>query len=279
MHAHRLVRGILVLAAVIALTCCWGCSGSDSPSGPESIVGDLWIGAAYFYFPGGGPSRATNGAMVIVRDGTETGPIVADLTVTINGESLSFQQSVGYYSGVVPSVVSGQNVTVSVSDGLGSVSQTVQVPYALTDLDLAGGAWDISSLFAPNTLTWDNPVAVGQQLFVYIYDYDGQTATYLGSATSDNPYLESIIVFNTQLAYYESMSAARCTAFQVNRAAFSGQPSGSELLVLSGDWGDWPVTSSRLSVRQPRESRLASRAADTGWRLRRLPGALVGQPN
>jgi hypothetical protein len=171
-------------------------------------------------------------------------------------------------------LVSGQDVSLSVSDGLGTASKSVQVPFALTDLSVDGGAWDISSAFTSNTVRWDNPVVVGQELFIYFYDYDGSGTTYLGGATSDNAYNESITVYNSLLNYYSTITTMRCVALQVNRSTFADHPEGSEFLVLAGDWGDWPVVGGGVSVTES-----DSRGAAGGGLLMDELGEFMGQPN
>jgi len=272
MHSKQSLAVLVAVLVVIAIFGI-GCS-SSSPSGPDSIVGDLWIGGAYYYYPDGGPTRATNGALVIVRDGGETGPVVSGLTVKIGGATLAYQQATGYYTGLVPGLVSGQDVRLSVSDGLGTTSKAVQVPFALSDLSVDGGAWDITSLFTTNTVRWDNPTVVGQELFVFFYDYVGSGTTYLGSTWSSNAYNESVTVSNSLLNYYSSISTMRCVALQVNRSAFANHPTGSEFLVLAGDWADWPVVSRGAS-----DTESDSGGATRGGLLIRTLGEYMGQPN
>jgi hypothetical protein len=242
----RCVRVIALgmLVAIPGLLLCSGC-GSDNPSGPETIVHDLYIGGSYYYFPGGSPTGVTNGAAVFVRRDNHTGPVVSGLTVTVNGYQLQFQQSVGFYSGVVPSLVSGQDVTVSVSDGLGTVSQTVQVPYAPSNLRLFTGAWDISSSSASNRLMWDNPIMVGQGLLCYVYDYDGTHAQLLYYASTSVSTANSHLIFNYELTYYAAMSSALCLVCQGNYATYTSNPDNSSVIVLTGVWGDWPVATQR----------------------------------
>jgi len=216
-----------------------GCS-SDSPSGPDSVVGDLFIGGIYHYYPGGPPSRGVNGALVMVKDGAHDGPVVSGLTVKINGQELAFQQSTGYYTGVAPTVTSGENVTLSVSDGLGTLSRTAQVPYCPSDLALNNGAWDTSSSFATNTLTWDNPVSYGQSVGVYIYDDVGGDLESVFSGFNNDATADAITLYNWQLDYYD-LTSVICMVGQVNYVYFEDNPDDSAVVVITGLWGGWPV--------------------------------------
>lgn len=231
-----------LVAAALCIIFASGCSDSG-PSGPDTIVGDLWIAASCYCYPAGGPSGSPNSASVTVRQDTSTGAVVSDVSVAVNGTQLTYSQSLGCYRGAVPSLTAGQSASVSVSDGLGTATQAVQVPYAPLNLNLTGGSWDISNLSASNTLTWLNPGALGQKLAVFIWDYDGGSAALLGSPVSSNPNLVSLTIYNSQLAYYATIAGVRCEVFQVNEATFTGQPAGSSITALAGVWGDWPVSS------------------------------------
>ena len=231
-----------LIAAAVCLLFASGCSNSG-PSGPDTIVGDLWIEATCFCYPGGGPSGVLNNATVTVREDSGTGNVVSSVSVSVNGSQLAHSQSLGCYIGTVPSLTPGQSASVSVSDALGTTTQAIQIPYAPSSLNLVGGSWDISSSGASNTLTWLNPVAVGQKLVLLIWDYDGGSAALLGSPVSANPNVVSITVHNWQLAYYATIAGVRCEVFQVNEAVFDGQPAGSSVSAFAGDWGDWPISS------------------------------------
>jgi len=237
-ESRSLVLGLCVVGAALLSS---GCS-DEGPAGPSTIVGDLYIGGIYLYFPAGRPDPFVNGAYVIVRDGSSTGPVVPGLTVTVNSHALTFDQSVGLYTGVAPNLVSGDNVTISVSDGLGSVSRTVQVPYAPTDLQLIGGVWNTSSAWATNTLSWDNPVVLGQGIIVYLYDYDGAEGDLIHWAESENPSAVTLTVANSALAYYQGMTSVAAIVGQVNYVLFPSNPSGSAVVVLAGDAGAWPTS-------------------------------------
>ena len=230
------VGGIVCLLALSLVSC-----SSSDPAGPDTIVEDLFIGGVYRHFPEGGPSRSVAGAFVVVRDGSQTGPVVGDLAVRINGHQLSFDQSIGYYVGVAPSLASGDDVTISVSDGLGSVSQTVQVPYAPSDFRLDGDVWDTSSSYAANTLRWDNPMITAQTLSLFIYDHDGDDITQVWAGEAPNANTTSLTIYNYALSYYD-LTSAMAVVGQTNYSYFNDNPDQSAVVVLASDWGEWPVS-------------------------------------
>jgi len=232
---------VLALALTLYVS---GCGGGDSPAGPESVVNDLHITGYYFHFPAGSPAGITNGAAVIIREGNSTGPVVDDLTVTVNDYQLTFQQALGLYSGVAPSLVPGQNATFKISDGLGSVQQTVQVPYAISNLGLLGGYWSTYSALTVNSLAWDNPIVVGEGIATYLYDYDGVAAHSLYWAATELSQSTTFTVMNSQLAYYQSITSILVLCGQINYALFPQNPAGSGLLVMTGVWGSWPASAS-----------------------------------
>lgn len=227
---------VVVLGALLS-----GCSGDDGPSGPDTIVHDLWIGGAYFYIPGSRANGITTGAVVFVRDGGEYGAIVSGLTVKINDQELAYDSSQGFYYGEAPTIASGEFGTISVSDGLGTVSQAVQVPFAPSNLEIDGGAWDITDAWTQNRVTWQNPVMVGQGTAWYVYDVVGDQATllYYNLGTSHQT---SFTCYNYDLAYFETITSIGCVVFQGNYAEFLDNPSGSAVLMLTGVAADWSVT-------------------------------------
>ncbi len=250
-------RKLFVLASAIfapMVLLFGGCSSDDAPSAPKSIVRNLYIGGVCLYSPGGTP--LTDGAYVWVREGSNTGPVVSTLTVTLNGHELQFQQSLGLYMGVAPAVVSGENVTFSVSDGLGAVSRTVQVPYAPSSIRLNGPSWNNSSSLAMNTLFWNNPVTTGQGLGVYIYDYDGTNGSLLYSGTTNDPHVTTLSLSNSDLAYYQTITSVAAAVYHVNYAEFPDNPGESFVVVASATWAVWPVTAA-VSPAHPIQSGLS----------------------
>lgn len=232
---------LLVVLSVLVAGFVGGCSSSDSPSGPETIVGDLHITGSYFYVPT--PSaRSASGALVVIRDGSSSGPVVSGLTVKVNDYTLEFNQAIGYYVGTAPNLTSGDDVTIRVSDGLGSVAQTVQVPYIPSNLQLTGGVWDTSWSWSTNTITWTNPVVLGQAIAASIYDYGGVNTQRLYWATSGFPHYESISITNYEMLYYTGITSILALVGQANYADFPNNPSGSRVVVLAAAVGNWPVS-------------------------------------
>lgn len=223
---------VCLLAAITVLT---GCSGSDSPAGPSTEVYDYYIGGFYYHYPTVPPSRNTDGAWVIVREDSSTGPVVTDVDVRVNGEELSFSQTNGVYTGSVPSVASGNDITFAVSDGIGAVSQSCQVPFAASNLLLSnGGVWNTSSLLSANTITWTNPLAVGQSLGVGVYDYNGVTYTPIYGSEAPSPTVTGLTLYNSQLAYYQGLSSVQIIVYHFNEAPFADNPGDSGIWVGSG---------------------------------------------
>jgi hypothetical protein len=234
-------RALMAAGMLAALTGSLGGCSDNGPSGQSTIVNDIYIGGDYYFIPAGPLAGMVNGAMIVVRDGGDTGPVVTDLSVEVNGQELSFDESTGYYTGIVDGLASGDDVTISVSDGLGTVSQTVQVPYAPSDLQLVGGAWDITGSSSTNQLTWNNPATVGQAIAINIYDYDGLDADRIYWGAMGNTQATFRTLSNSELDYYATLTSVAAIVAHSNYAFFSGNPDASAVVVLGCATGTWPV--------------------------------------
>jgi hypothetical protein len=235
---------IVALASCALLVSIGGCS-DGGPTGPESIVTGLAVDGAYYCYPDGGPWGQPMAVVGIYdADYAEHGGSAwpEDLVVTVGGSQLSY--SGGDYVGPAPVVAAGEQVVLTVSDGLGTISQAVEVPYPPTGLELAGGAWDMSGLYASNTLTWQNPTHVGGMVALRIRQAGGGTGPGGGSLTGD-PDLETMTVFNWQLSNYADIDSVLGEVFQVNTASFAGLGYGSAFSAYSGGWSEWPISGMR----------------------------------
>ena len=175
------------------------------------------------------------------RDGGSGGPAVDGLTVSVNGQELSYSAGSGAYSGVIPAVPAGDDLTVSVSDGLGTVSRTAQVPHEAANVALQGGAWDTSGAAAENTLTWDNPVVLGEALGVFVYDQYSRDVSCVYELYDGDPEDETLTISNSELSYYD-LESAICLVGQVNYVDFEDNPGDSRVMVFAGSWDEWPVS-------------------------------------
>lgn len=241
----RVILGTLAMICLCSAMCfVFGCSSSShSPSGPTTQVNDFYINGSYHYFPAGNLAGVINGALLIVREDSSTGPVVTDATVTIGGTQMSFNGTQGAYTGVSATITSGQAVSFAVSDGLGTVSTSCQVPFHPTNLLLSNlGVWDTSSLVAVNSLTWTNPVAVGEALSIAIFDYNGATTQPLFFDVAPNASVVGINISNTALAYYQGISSVLVLVLQSNDADFSDNPGNSEVTMYTVLSGIFPVS-------------------------------------
>jgi hypothetical protein len=163
--------------------------------------------------------------------------------VDINGHALTFAQGAGEYVGVVPGLAMGDTFRTCVSDGVDSVSSTIQVPHAPSALQLDGGVWDISGPSSINRLTWEIPAQVGQAVVVQLYDYDGLSSQLLLEITSGEPGYASLTIPNSALPYYETLAGVGAVVSQVDYAGFPGNPDDSMIAVHAGVMGTWSVSS------------------------------------
>lgn len=58
--------------------------------------------------------RVTNTAMVVLREGNQSGPVINNASVTVNGRTLSFNTSINEYTGNIGTLTQGQKVPVSI---------------------------------------------------------------------------------------------------------------------------------------------------------------------
>lgn len=235
-RVSRISTVALTTVAVAALLC--ACSNT-SPSGPGTVVGCLHVRGSYVHVTGDPPQGYRNGAMIEVRYGSDTGPVAWKLDVDINGHSIDFDSLTGLYTGVVPSLAPGDSMTVTVSDGLGAISRTVSVPYAPSNLQLAGGIWDTSGPSVVNRLTWDNPAILGLTVAMQLYAHDGQELSFLYELQGEPTYSD-LTLPNSWLGDYETFESVGALVAQKEYVAF---PAGHGLAVLSGTVGEWPTSS------------------------------------
>ena len=239
MTGRRSIDAVDTLASLaLAATILAGCS--SSPCSPDSIVRDLYIGGDYYFHTTGRPASLHDGAYLVVREGDHTGPSVAFLSVSINGQLLDYDEASGYYEGVVADLACGDTMAFSIGDGLGTVSQSIRVPSPPTELTLAGGAWDVSGPGAINRLDWDNPPVLGSHVSVHIYDIDGEEATLIHSVKSDDPVVGDYTLPNSSLVYYEGISTIGVIVAQEHYAPFDENPGRSAIGVQACVSGSWP---------------------------------------
>jgi hypothetical protein len=216
---------LLGVASVVALQL--GCGGDSTGPGDVDITfDDYWIHGYYAYFPDGQRSSFLP-CVVEVRAGSEDAAAVAGLTVTCGGQALTYDH--GLYTANVTGIVSGEDVTFQVSDGRGSVSATLEVPQAPSDLALVEGAWDFADTLATHTLAWQNPPTLADTLLFALAGtivHPPQVASY---TTLLPPETTSVTLEHTDLSGFTSSMDIICGVFQANSGQF-GSHSGESLL-------------------------------------------------
>jgi hypothetical protein len=58
--------------------------------------------------------RVTNTAMVVLREGNQSGPVINNASVMVNGRTLSFNTSINEYMGNIGTLTQGQKVPISI---------------------------------------------------------------------------------------------------------------------------------------------------------------------
>jgi hypothetical protein len=237
---------VVALASCALLISVGGCS-DKGPTGPESILTAVVVRGGYFYYHDGEPWGVSSIAAVDVEAGLAGHDTYEVLVVTVGGTRLSNAPGGSVYMGLVPGAAPGQQILFTVSDGIDTISQAVEVPHPPTGLELAGGAWDVSGLYASNTLTWQNPAEAAEQVGVRLVHapcVDG--ATPLGGVLLGVPSSESMTVLNSEVwGYsYDSVDSVMGQVFLVNSAPSAGEEYDCEFSAYSGDWNVWSVSGS-----------------------------------
>ena len=236
------VRTSLIVACIAALAALLAGCSDYSPCGPCTTVDRLHVQGKYVRVTGDPPQGVENGARITVRWRTQTGPVVSDLEVDINDYPLEFYPSGESYMGVVPALEPGDSLRLSVSDGSSSISRTVPVPYAPTDVQLVGGVWDISGPSALNRLEWSNPGVLGLAVVIQLYGFDGEDVVFIFEVISGEPDYTDFTISNRDVPGYADFLWIYALVAQMEYVQF---PVGPGLTVLSGTIGEWPTSAGR----------------------------------
>jgi hypothetical protein len=222
---------VLVVAAAIA-----GCSSSTGPSGAETLD-DYWIQGYYCHYPAGQRELSWEPCVVFVRSGGTDGDAVSGLSVTCNDQALTFQQ-VGYYADIAD-IEPGDDVTFRVSDGTRSVTLTLEVPGAPTNLALQEGSWDFSNPSGTHTLTWDNPTVVADSVLVGVVGQGVHPMMVFAHAEQLEGDATQVTLSNADMSDFSDADDISCAVTQGVRGAFPGHSGGSEMWARAGVIGDW----------------------------------------
>jgi hypothetical protein len=236
---NRLTVAVLML--LIAGLFVVSCGDDDDPVTPGRRVTDLWIDSHYVLYPASPHYNAPAGGLAIIHEGSGAGPAVDNVTVMMNLDELTFDDTNKDYTGVCPGLVEGDNVTLTVVDGSSSMSETLNIPHAPMNLALSDGFWDISSVDATNTLMWDNPVDVGSSLVVIIYAFDGNSGPMLRYIEHDNVTATSVTIPNSDLSNFASVDTVVCAVWQKNLVLLDRQSDVSMFAAIAGVAGKWPT--------------------------------------
>ena len=230
-------RLLLLLVALIFA----GYSCGPSSSYPVTVH-DIGVEGIYHYFPDGAPTGIAGGAEITVRECS--GENVPDFIVSIDGYELEYDSATQYYTGVAPGLTSGEYMVIAVSDGSESISDSVRVPLAISNLQLDGDSWDCSSEASTNTWSWTNPSSTSWAVAQRIYDYDGESGTPIFDRWMDwSSSSTSARISNSRLDYYEGISSVLIVSGQLAYVGIGDcywQPTGVH--VVTGVWGVWPVS-------------------------------------
>jgi hypothetical protein len=234
----------LALLVGVAVVCCCVASCSDSPSSPEAgrTVDDLWFDGGYDLYPASARDQLESGAALIVHEGAGTGPTVDDITVIMNADTLSYNPTTERYEGVVPGLLEGDDLTITLIDGTSWLSKTLTVPYAPTNLSLSNNTWDFSSGDAENVLMWDNPQMLGQYLVVLIWDNDGATRRLMYYDESDEVTSTSKTIQTSELWYTSPPDEVMCVVWQKNQIFLPDQCGGSFFIANGGVSQSYPTS-------------------------------------
>jgi hypothetical protein len=227
----------VVAVAAVALFVV-GCSSSTGPSAADALD-DYWIDGYYSYYTTEQRDLSWESCAVYVRSGGQDGTAVSGLSVTCNGQPLSFDQA-GYFADITD-IEPGEEVTFRVSDGRSSVELTLEVPGAATDLVLQEGAWDFSSPSGTHTLVWQNPTTVADSILVVVagqvahpimvYAYSERLA---GTASQT-------VLSNADMSGFDSVSLISCAVTQGTQGSFAGHSGGSEIWARAGVIREWDM--------------------------------------
>jgi hypothetical protein len=216
-----------LLLAVSVLMVQFGCGSSTTGPGDAITFDDYWIHGYYAYMSDGSLRASFLPCVVEIRAGSEGADPVSGLNVTCGGQTLTYDQ--GLYSADVTGIVPGQDVTFQVSDGRTSVSATLQVPDAPSNLTLEEADWDFSNPLGSHTLTWENPADLADTLLFALAGaslHPPQVASYTLFLP---PETTSITIANADLSEFSSLWEIVGGVFQSNRGHFIGH-SGESLL-------------------------------------------------
>jgi hypothetical protein len=235
----------LVSLALISLLLA-GCGENEGPtdiqhSGPYPDVEALWINGYYFTFPAGSPSGFTRTGYVIVRENGPKGSAIPDLAVVMDGTTLSFDDVERAYVGSVPALAAGESATLTVGNGIESVTATVTIPAAPTALRIPKGYWDTSEPWTPNTLRWTNPETRGESIAVFVYADLGEVLRQIFWTETSQSEADYLTIYNQAIPYYETYDRLAALVCHVNYAYFEGNPNNASFAALAGVWGSWPA--------------------------------------
>jgi hypothetical protein len=216
--------------------------GLVHPPAEEPDVGGLWIDGYYQHYAPGSPWAGHDGAIVFVREGSEGGLPVPDVTVRIGESALSYDGSLRAYTSMGLDVTSGDSLTLTVGNSVDAVSAATVIPYPPKDLFLVHGIWDVSEDWIVNTLRWTNPSVLGEQLVAYLYTPVEGEDYLLWYGRTDHPEVNSLSVHNGALPYYSTLTSMTALVCQANYGLFERNPDESAFTVLAGVWGTWQTS-------------------------------------
>ena len=231
-----MMRRLWILAAVGLVALLAGCSSSTGPSDAETLD-DYWIQGYYAYYPPGQREITWESCVVFVRSGGADGDPVSGLSVTCNGQALSFEQT-GYF-GDVADIEPGEDVTFSVSEGGHSVSLTLEVPGAPSNLTLQEGSWDFSSPSGTHTLSWDNPAVVADSVHVGVAGRGVHPTMVFGHSETLEGSAMQVTLSNASMSGFSGATVVSCAVLQGVRGVFPGHSGGSESWARAGVVEDW----------------------------------------
>jgi hypothetical protein len=180
----------------------------------------------------------TAGGLVKLRERSEQGAVLSDLTVAINGTLLEYSDVYESYVGIVEDVAPGEDTTLRVSeDPYTWMSSTRMMPYPPRSICIDGDAWDNSVPEARNVIYWTNPDSLWPWKQVAVFDFSDSVAVELATIEVVGEEVSAVSIANSQLSYYEGLQSVVVTVVQVN----GGYWSDDWTTWLAGSWRQLPV--------------------------------------
>ena len=232
-----MIRLIALLLLTLGMTAISGCSDSTGPGGADTLD-DYWIEGYYCYYPPDVRELTWRSCVVYVRSGGASGEAVPGLSVTCNGQLLSFAQP--SYSADIAGIEPGEDVTFELSDGRSSIALTLEVPGSPTDLALVEGEWDFSPPVGTHTLTWSNPGSVADSMLVAVGGAQGHPPFSVYAYSVQLPAeATQVTLSNADMIDFSGADVVSCSISQGVRGVFAGHSGGSEMWARAAVVGDW----------------------------------------